>query len=59
MDTSDGFVATVLSIVASEVARFWMANVFRYHQLYRQFGAGVVLVICLYPVGLMVLVGAG
>ena len=55
--TPGGVVATVLSIVASEVVRFWVANVFRYNQLYGQLGAGIVLLIWLYAVGLMVLLG--
>lgn len=55
--TPGGLVATILLIITSEAIRFWMANVFRYNQLYGQLGAGIVLLIWLYAVGLMVLVG--
>ena len=55
--TPGGFMATVLLIVSGEALTFWVANVFRYDQLYGQLGAGIVLLIWLYTTGLMVLIG--
>lgn len=55
--TPGGFAATLLMIAASELLRFWVANVFRYDQLYGQLGAGIVLLIWLYTAGLVVLAG--
>lgn len=55
--TPGGLVASILLIVASEVLRFWVANIFRYNQLYGQLGVSIVLLIWLYATGLMVLVG--
>jgi membrane protein len=55
--TPGGFLATVFSIVASVILRVWVANVFRYDQLYGQLGAGIVLLIWLYAIGLAVLIG--
>lgn len=55
--TPGGLAATILLIVSSEVLRFWVANIFRYNQLYGQLGAGIVLLIWLYTTGLVVLVG--
>jgi membrane protein len=55
--TPGGFMATILLIVANQIMIFWVANVFRYNQLYGQLGAGIVLLIWLYVTGLTVLAG--
>ena len=54
--TPGGFMATVLLLIASQVMRLSIA-VLHYDQLYGQLGAGVVLLIWLYVIGLVVLIG--
>ena len=55
--TPGGFMAAILLLVANQVMRFFVADVFHYDQLYGQLGAGIVLLTWLYVIGLVVLVG--
>ena len=55
--TPGGVLATILLLVGSEITRLWATNIFRAYQLYGQLGAGIVLLIWLFIVGLMVLIG--
>jgi membrane protein len=55
--TPGGLTAAILLLVASQVMRFFVADVFHYDQLYGQLGAGIVLLTWLYVIGLVVLVG--
>ena len=47
----------ILLLAGSEITRFWATNIFRSYQLYGQLGAGIVLLIWLFIVGLTVLIG--
>jgi membrane protein len=55
--TPGGFMAAILLLVASQIMRFFVADVFHYDQLYGQLGAGIVLLTWLYVIGLVVLIG--
>jgi membrane protein len=55
--TPGGLTAAILLLVASQIMRFFVADVFHYDQLYGQLGAGIVLLTWLYVIGLVVLVG--
>jgi membrane protein len=55
--TPGGFMAAILLLVANQIMRFLVADVFHYDQLYGQLGAGIVLLTWLYVVGLVVLIG--
>jgi membrane protein len=55
--TPGGFMAAILLLVANQIMRFFVADVFHYDQLYGQLGAGIVLLTWLYVIGLVVLVG--
>jgi membrane protein len=55
--TPGGFMAAILLLVANQVMRFFVADVFHYDQLYGQLGAGIVLLTWLYVIGLVVLIG--
>jgi membrane protein len=44
-------------LVANQIMRFFVADVFHYDQLYGQLGAGIVLLTWLYVIGLVVLIG--
>jgi membrane protein len=55
--TPGGFMAAILLLVANQIMRFFVADVFHYDQLYGQLGAGMVLLTWLYVIGLVVLVG--
>jgi membrane protein len=55
--TPGGFTAAVLLLITSQIMRFFVADVFRYDQLYGQLGAGIVLLTWLYVIGLVVLIG--
>ena len=55
--TPGGFTAAILLLVANQIMRFFVADVFHYDQLYGQLGAGIVLLTWLYVIGLVVLVG--
>ena len=48
--------ATILLLIASQIMRFSIA-ILHYDQLYGQLGAGIVLLIWLYVIGLVVLIG--
>ena len=54
--TPGGFLATVLLLIASQIMRLSIA-VLHYDQLYGHLGAGIVLLIWLYVIGLVVLIG--
>src|SRR3712207_2471171 len=54
--TPGGFMATVLLLIASQIMRLSIA-ILHYDQLYGQLGAGIVLLIWLYVIGLVVLIG--
>jgi membrane protein len=54
--TPGGFMATVLLLIASQIMRLSIA-ILHYDQLYGQLGAGIVLLIWLYVIGLVVLTG--
>ena len=55
--TPGGFTAAILLLVANQIMRFFLADVFHYDQLYGQLGAGIVLLTWLYVIGLVVLIG--
>ncbi len=55
--TPGGFAAAILLLVANQVMRFFVADVFHYDQFYGQLGAGIVLLTWLYVIGLVVLIG--
>jgi membrane protein len=55
--TPGGFMAAILLLVANQIMRFLIADVFHYDQLYGQLGAGIVLLTWLYVIGLVVLIG--
>ncbi len=55
--TPGGFMAAILLLVANQIMRFLVADVFHYDQLYGQLGAGIVLLTWLYVIGLVVLIG--
>ena len=55
--TPGGFMTTVLILVSNKIFIFWADNIFRPDQLYGQLGAGIVLLIWLFIVGLVVLAG--
>jgi membrane protein len=55
--TPGGFTAAVLLLVANQIMRFFIADVFHYDQLYGQLGAGIVLLTWLYVIGLVMLIG--
>lgn len=55
--TPGGFTAAILLLVANQIMRFFVADVFHYDQLYGQLGAGIVLLTWLYVIGLVVLIG--
>ena len=55
--TPGGLTAAILLLVANQIMRFFVADVFHYDQLYGQLGAGIVLLTWLYVIGLVVLVG--
>ncbi|MDQ5827047.1 MAG: YihY/virulence factor BrkB family protein [Chloroflexota bacterium] len=54
--TPGGLLATVLLLIASQIMRLSIA-ILHYDQLYGQLGAGIVLLIWLYVIGLVVLIG--
>jgi membrane protein len=55
--TPGGLTAAILLLVANQIMRFFVADVFHYDQLYGQLGAGIVLLTWLYVIGLVVLIG--
>ena len=55
--TPGGFMAVILLLVANQIMKFLVADVFHYDQLYGQLGAGIVLLTWLYVIGLVVLIG--
>ncbi len=55
--TPGGFMAAILLLVANQIMRLLIADVFHYDQLYGQLGAGIVLLTWLYVIGLVVLIG--
>ncbi len=55
--TPGGFMAAILLLVANQIMRLLVADVFHYDQLYGQLGAGIVLLTWLYVIGLVVLIG--
>jgi len=55
--TPGGFMAAILLLVANQIMRVLVADVFHYDQLYGQLGAGIVLLTWLYVIGLVVLIG--
>jgi membrane protein len=55
--TPGGFMAAILLLVANQIMRLLVADVFHYDQLYGQLGAGIVLLTWLYMIGLVVLIG--
>jgi membrane protein len=55
--TPGGFMAAILLLVANQIMRLLIADVFHYDQLYGQLGAGIVLLTWLYVLGLVVLIG--
>jgi membrane protein len=55
--TPGGFTAAFLLLVANEIMRFFVADVFHYDQLYGQLGAGIVLLTWLYVIALVMLIG--
>ena len=55
--TPGGLTAAILLLVANQIMRFFVADVFHYDQLYGQLGAGIVLLTWLYGIGLVVLIG--
>src|SRR5215207_7624200 len=55
--TPGGFTAAILLLVANQIMRFFVADVFHYDQLYGQLGAAIVLLTWLYVIGLVMLIG--
>jgi membrane protein len=55
--TPGGLTAAILLLVANQIMRFFVADVFHYDQLYGQLGAAIVLLTWLYVIGLVVLIG--
>jgi membrane protein len=55
--TPGGFTAAILLLVANQIMRLFIADVFHYDQLYGQLGAGIVLLTWLYVIGLVMLIG--
>jgi len=55
--TPGGFTAAFLLLVANEIMRFFVGDVFHYDQLYGQLGAGIVLLTWLYVIALVMLIG--
>ena len=55
--TPGGFMAAILLLVANQIMRLFIADVFHYDQLYGQLGAGIVLLTWLYVIGLVMLTG--
>ena len=55
--TPGGFTAAILLLVANQIMRLFIADVFHYDQLYGQLGAGIVLLTWLYVIGLVMLTG--
>jgi membrane protein len=55
--TPGGFTAAFLLLVANEIMKFFVADVFHYDQLYGQLGAGIVLLTWLYVIALVMLIG--
>jgi membrane protein len=55
--TPGGLTAAIILLVANQIMRFFVADVFHYDQLYGQLGAGIVLLTWLYVIGLVVLIG--
>jgi membrane protein len=55
--TPGGLTAAILLLIANQIMRFFVADVFHYDQLYGQLGAGIVLLTWLYVIGLVVLIG--
>ena len=49
--------AAILLLVANQIMRLFIADVFHYDQLYGQLGAGIVLLTWLYVIGLVMLIG--
>ena len=55
--TPGGFTAAILLLVANQVMKYFVADVFHYDQFYGQLGAGIVLLTWLYVIALVVLIG--
>jgi membrane protein len=55
--TPGGLMTTVLLLVSSQIFIFWANNIFRSNQLFGQLGAGIVLLLWLFIIGLVVLAG--
>jgi len=55
--TPGGFTAAILLLVANQIMRYFVADVFHYDQFYGQLGACIVLLTWLYVISLVVLIG--
>lgn len=55
--TPGGFMTTILLLVSSQIFILWASNIFRSDQLFGQLGAGIVLLLWLFIIGLVVLAG--
>jgi membrane protein len=55
--TPGGLMTTVLLLVSSQIFILWANNIFRSNQLFGQLGAGIVLLLWLFIIGLVVLFG--
>jgi membrane protein len=55
--TPGGLTAAILLLIANQIMRFFVADVFHYDQLYGQLGAGIVLLTWLYVIALVMLIG--
>ncbi len=55
--TPGGLMTTVLLLVSSQIFILWANNIFRSNQLFGQLGAGIVLLLWLFVIGLVVLAG--
>ena len=55
--TPGGIMTTVLLLVSSQLFILWANNVFRSDQLFGQLGAGIVLLLWLFVIGLVLLAG--
>ncbi len=55
--TPGGLMTTILLLISSQIFILWANNIFRSDQLFGQLGAGIVLLLWLFIIGLVVLAG--
>lgn len=55
--TAGGLMTTILLLISSQIYIIWAKNIFRSNQLFGHLGAGIVLLLWLFIIGLVVLAG--